>query len=880
MATSTRRRGMSSTSRRAKAAAADSLKQLFKDWVSLTFATDRQRMVGPITPTILNWIFVGTIVALAWSTAGNAKPLGIAVIAWLALTSGRAQHVQRRRRRTCTSIYEELSASAKLPAGTATNPVNPHNHIHKLKWGARVLPSQFSVKLNSSAPAASAPLLRGEVEVAIENIPHLHQKAGGEWLFSWNKSTVTAVSVASNDPRISQKAYTRKITALIQQIFGITKASAAGWAVDVEGWETAQTADGGSADYPSLVIVTCANKDLTDPILRDRVERHFERAVPTPAEWLFTWDTNISLLKAQAADGKSLEAQRKRIRRRLSDDMNGLVSRPGKDPIVVEVVDWVSEDQPIPRRLHASFGTLSFDDPRKIDSLEDGFDQVVNNRWPEGRALFAWNHGATTELGIDLVPNNDHRALRRVALTRFRSVTQSKFGSARNPVTTEVLEWKSPNPEDTEALPQKARVNFGTVDVTSLDTRDAFQDHWDSITDANDWRYKWNAPQGYVEMTAVSTLATAVAFPNPDDELHQVYTDHFRRGKIILGPQKGGGYFVWDLSKVAHALVGGRTGAGKSVLLDVILYLILSNSDMAELVVCDPKMTDFTWTTEFPDVRFAAGVEDICNAIDWLHGEMVRRQRLLNRRGVRDIGYLRKLYEEHPEFLAEDGGVVPKRIFLLFDEIANFLGASANKDLEELKDVTRTQLESIGQLGRAMWINMTVAAQKPEAKYVSTQLKQMCEARLCVGPVDEYTSKQILESNHGTRFGEGTPKGRAWASTSELGFNVIQVPYLPSASEPAPWDPSITIEGSRDRLRAKLRAEGYVQIMQPNADGGREPRWVRVEDTDADDKLPMPADLPDDAADPYLQEDADETRPETLAGQELEPDDEVPWATE
>lgn len=95
----------------------------------------------------------------------------------------------------------------------------------------------------------------------------------------------------------------------------------------------------------------------------------------------------------------------------------------------------------------------------------------------------------------------------------------------------------------------------------------------------------------------------------------------------------------------------------------------------------------------------------------------------------------------------------------------------------------------------------------------------------------EYTSKQILDTNHGTRFPEeGTPKGRAWANTSELGFRVVQVPYLPNATEDAPWPASVAprpphpITGSKDRLRALLAAQGYQQVMVPNSDGGREPR--------------------------------------------------------
>lgn len=281
-----------------------------------------------------------------------------------------------------------------------------------------------------------------------------------------------------------------------------------------------------------------------------------------------------------------------------------------------------------------------------------------------------------------------------------------------------------------------------------------------------------------------------------------------------------------------------------SVSLDIILFLTLWCSDVAEIIVCDPKRTDFTWTPEFPSViRFAAGALEIVDAVGYVRQEMDRRQTILNKRGVRNLRYLRKLYAEHPEFEAEDGPA-PKRLILFFDELANFWMKSDNEDIEAQKVTARTQMEELGQLARALEINMILAAQKPDKDRMSTQLKEMCEFRLCVGPVNEYTSKQILDTNHGTRFPEeGTPKGRAWATTSELGFRVVQVPYLPNSTEDAPWPASVAprpphpITGSKDRLRALLAAQGYQQVMVPNSDGGREPRWVLTDEPVAPPKV-------------------------------------------
>lgn len=887
MATSTRRRSSSPTADRAKHAVATGSKQLVKDWLTLTFATDRQRLVGPITPTILNWIMMAAVAVLG---RFGIVPLGyliIVVAAWVFATALRANHVQRRRRKTMTRIFEAVAPQAKLPAGPPSNPTNPATYIRKVKWGSGSRPTQFTLTVSASAPAATTPLLRGPLEADIENLPHPLQGQGGEWLFEWNGANVTATAVPADDPRLSQKTYTRRIAALIQQIFKLTGAGVQGWAVDVEDWQQAPTADGGAANYPTRIRIRCANKDLTDPVMRDSVERHFERAIPTPGEWLFDWNPTASLVEIASVDASDLNAERKRIQRRLGDDMKWLVARPGKDPIIVEVTEWIGSDAPLPRTVHATFGTLSFDDPRKIDSIEDGFDSAVQTLWPQARALFEWHHGATTELDITLVASDDPEALRRTALTRFRNVTQSKFGSAKNAVITEVIEWQNELSPSGIALPNVARVHFGTVDVTKPDTRDAFQDHWDSIDSSNDWHYSWNTPEGFVEMRAVPKLPDAIVFPEEGSEQNRLFHDLFRRGKIVIGLKKGGGLFLWDLNSVAHGLVGGSTGAGKSVLLDMILQLILVNRDIAEVVGIDIKMTDFPWMKEFPNViTFAETPEQACAAIAETKAEMNRRRRLLNKRGVKTLGRLRALYAEHPEMEAEDGPC-PKRRFLFFDEIGEFLAESKDKDLEELLSVARADLESIGRLARAMEINMVTAAQKPEAKVVSTQLKLMMQFKICVGPVDEYTSKQILESNHGTRFPPTAPKGRAWAWTSAEGFHLVQVPFLPSETESAPWDPSITVQGSADRLRAGLVADGWALMHRPNDDGGSDPYWLRVEDEPAQGsstELPvsfektMPEGLPDDAGDAYLDDSVDTTDPDDdIEEIPVDPDD-LPWS--
>ncbi len=113
-------------------------------------------------------------------------------------------------------------------------------------------------------------------------------------------------------------------------------------------------------------------------------------------------------------------------------------------------------------------------------------------------------------------------------------------------------------------------------------------------------------------------------------------------------------------------------------------------------------------------------------------------------------------------------------------------------------------MEDLVRLARSLEINMVISTQKPDSNTISVSLRDMLGFRLCVGPANEITSKQIPRTTHGAEFpASGTPKGRAWATTEEDEVREVQLPFLPNSTVPCPWDPTTTITGTIDRLRAK-----------------------------------------------------------------------------
>ena len=826
--------------------------QLLSDWATLTWIKDGTKL-GPLPLVLVNWLVLLFLGAALYFQFVPRTWAAIALAVFLLYTLARAGAVMPRRRKATAAIYTAMQRPAALPRSSSTTQVNPDSYISVAAWGAKTRPATFTLTVGPDSPATTAPYMRMPLEQAIQKST---QPPGDDqdWIFQWaDASHVTATAVPADDPRVWQRNHDRKMARTLgdRSLFDAARNAADyDYALTVEDRKDSER-NGATYQYPTKVTWTYGGFDASDPLFRERVTAEFDRQVRGPGVWIYDWDTEGEL-SATLVEDSDLRALRKKETTKVISDCYSMVGNKRGVRLDIEIARWMPEGKKFPAHypvgITIDFGTLNLGDRRDRNAFEEKFDTAMQSRYAGLIWLYDWHAGATTFLEVAAVPASNRKARQKLTEKNLRNVIETKF-RGKEFVDCDVLAWQEELTESGRALPQVARVDFGSIDVSKMDTRDEFEDHWSSQTTECDWGYDWSQA-GQVTITAAPRLPKTLAFPEVGSPEWEERIRAFRTGKVHIGPTRGGGHFYWDMSKDPHGLVGGRTGSGKSVTLDAVLNLSMTCRDEVDLVVCDPKRTDFTWVTEFPNVRkFAAGEVEICNAVGYLYEEMNRRQSLLNRRGVKNLGYLRRLYAEHPEMEKEDGPA-PKRLILIFDEIGNWWMRSSDEDVEEAKGIARTQLEGLGQLARALEINMLFAAQKPDKDRMSTQLKEMCGFRLCVGPVDEYTSKQIIDSNHGTRFPAGdAPKGRAWAYSSSSGYFMVQVPYLPTRNEPCPWDPSVTLNGAIDRVRADLEQSGYQQISVTNSDGGQEPRWVVMDDPGSHDAADTADSTVDDAPD-------------------------------
>lgn len=221
--------------------------------------------------------------------------------------------------------------------------------------------------------------------------------------------------------------------------------------------------------------------------------------------------------------------------------------------------------------------------------------------------------------------------------------------------------------------------------------------------------------------------------------------DTFRTSKykipLALGVDIGGNPMYFDLAKMPHVLIAGRTGSGKSVFVQSIIMSVLYRytPDKCKLMIVDPKGVDFTLWDDIPHLvtPVMKDANEAVNGLKWSVREMEERYKRLQMLGVQNIeGYndvvakkraageklTRQVVvgtdEETGEMLFETQEVdlsdMPYLVIIV-DEVADLMTV-ARKDVELC-------LQRIAQKARAAGIHLVMATQRPDATTITGVIK-------------------------------------------------------------------------------------------------------------------------------------------------------------
>jgi hypothetical protein len=172
---------------------------------------------------------------------------------------------------------------------------------------------------------------------------------------------------------------------------------------------------------------------------------------------------------------------------------------------------------------------------------------------------------------------------------------------------------------------------------------------------------------------------------------------------------------------VHHALIGGATGSGKTVLLhNIILHAaeLYSPQDLQMLLMDFKEGTEFACYENLPHMRVLAIASEIhfgLNVLEWLMGEKSRRATLYKKAGVGNLS----------DYAAKTGQKMP-RLFVLMDEFQRLLSepSVSGRASMYLDDLVRT--------GRSFGINLVLATQSLANVAIESSTLEQLGLRICL----------------------------------------------------------------------------------------------------------------------------------------------------
>ena len=242
--------------------------------------------------------------------------------------------------------------------------------------------------------------------------------------------------------------------------------------------------------------------------------------------------------------------------------------------------------------------------------------------------------------------------------------------------------------------------------------------------------------------------AVGIEIPNPrsrtvylSEVLSEVSEQQRLKGVMIgLGVDVVGKPFLMNLCEAPHLLIAGTTGSGKSVCLNTILasVLLFYRPSDVQLLLVDPKMVEMSQYNGIPHLLHPVITDpkDAARVLEYLVGEMGRRNDLFRRHGVRNIdSYNAKIA------MMKAGETTAERlayIVVIVDELGD-LALAKGVDIETL-------LTRLAQMARAAGIHMVLATQRPSVDVIVGKTKANFPTRIAFRVATKVDSRTILDT--------------------------------------------------------------------------------------------------------------------------------------
>jgi len=220
------------------------------------------------------------------------------------------------------------------------------------------------------------------------------------------------------------------------------------------------------------------------------------------------------------------------------------------------------------------------------------------------------------------------------------------------------------------------------------------------------------------------------------------------------------GIIMHDMQK--HMIVAGATDYGKTTVIKMMITALLERKPNDTILT----LIDLKSGLAFNRFKGIKQLNEIAT-------DLIQALAALRRVKEQLIGVFEYLQTNNYEDVKEAG--LNKRHFIFIDECAELSShGETDKEIKKIKVECEYLMADIARRGRAAGFYIIYSTQYPTAEILSTQIKQQCDARLCLRVKNDYASKVVIDEEGAEKLPQ--IKGRAIYQTSE---NIIlQVPFI------------------------------------------------------------------------------------------------------
>ena len=226
---------------------------------------------------------------------------------------------------------------------------------------------------------------------------------------------------------------------------------------------------------------------------------------------------------------------------------------------------------------------------------------------------------------------------------------------------------------------------------------------------------------------------------------------------LAFGLDISGAPVVADLARLAHLLVAGTAGAGKSVAVNAMILSLLYrlSPDQCRLLLIDPKLA-LSVHDGIPHLLspVVTDAPKAAAALDWILAEVETRQRRLAQLAVRDIdafnACLRRAQKRRePTLGVEENECAPMpHIVVVIDEFAELMFIGGKR--------IGAAVQRLAHMAHTTGIHLILATQRATAEVLTGTIKTSMPARICFQVTSKLDSRAILNEQGGEQLlGQG-----------------------------------------------------------------------------------------------------------------------------